>query len=104
MGVHAQLAGDHVEHRAICVDDEGCAFDWYQLAQKPALDPEVGGDRATGVGQQWVVEVLRVGELGLFCDGINADAYPACADRREFLARSRKWHASLVQPGVIAAG
>src|SRR5271166_7081774 len=84
MGVHAQFAGDHVEHLAIGVDDEGGALDRHQLAQQSSFDAELRGDRAVGVGQQRVVETLRLGELGLLCNGINTDADPVGPDRGEF--------------------
>ena len=83
VGVHAELAGDHVEHGAVGVDHERRALDRHELAEQPALDAELRGDGALGVGQQRVVEALLVGELGLLLNGIGADADAAGADGGE---------------------
>ena len=65
------------------VNDEGGAFHRQEFAEQSALDAEGLGYRAIGVGEQWVVEPLRVGEASLFGHGIGANAHARCAHRLE---------------------
>ena len=51
MGVHVDLAGDHLEHGAVGVDDERGALDRKELPEQSALDPERLGDLPVGVGE-----------------------------------------------------
>ena len=82
VGVHVDLTGDDLQHRAVGVDDERGALDGQELPSSPRLTPERRRDSAVGVGQQWVVEALRVGEPGLLVHRVRADPDPGAPRRR----------------------
>ena len=51
------------------------------------MTPNTSDTFPVGIGQQWVVEALRVGETRLLVYGVGADPHPGCPECGELLGQ-----------------
>ena len=96
VGTHGELGVDHVEQRAVGVDDEGDALVGQEV--RAPLRPELGGHGAVGVGEEGVAEDSF--SSNCFCLSTESALMPIrwAPTAANSAPRSRKWQLSLVQP------
>src|ERR1700733_3999027 len=82
VGAHGDLAVEHLQDRAVGVDDEGGTLDLQEA--DAALDAELSSHLTVGVRKKREAERLLLVELLLLLHRVGADAHGLRPDGREF--------------------